>query len=66
MSPTLIALGAVKVLTSNRKLQLGIIGLQLAYVTYKMVKENEAKSIKKQKRKMKKNHELREQPAAFK
>lgn len=48
MSPTLLVLGAAKVLVSNRKLQLALIGLQFAYVTYKMVEEKkEARYQKK-------------------
>lgn len=66
MSPALLALGAVKVLTKNRKLQLGIIGLQLAYVTYKMITDKESNQKQKQKKKIKKNHKLIEEPAAFK
>lgn len=41
MSPTLI-LSVTKAFVKNRKLQLMLVGLQFMYITYKMVKENEA------------------------
>lgn len=59
MSPTLLVLGAAKVLVSNRKLQLALIGLQFAYVTYKMVEEKkEARHQKKLKHKRLKKSQI--------
>lgn len=48
MKPTFL-LGAASILFRNRKAQIVLVGIQLGYLVYKLVQDNNENSMKKKK-----------------